>query len=484
VRWPAYPLDAPGPSAWPSRGALLAYEAALARAAAVDDALEVRAGARGCGRGVLSCCQGARPGWRAWRAAPCGLADTPASLSRPQAGDTARAWRCLEPVLAALRAGEHKAVTWDCPHAPLPNPPPAPGPDADADADAAPAAAADLGPPAERDQQQQAQQQEAQGQGQQLDQAQQQDEPEWWQQQQAEQEWQQQEEDDPAFFGAGGSDSAPCSPRQRQEKEEEEEEAQLEDQQEAQREEAGGKEAAEPAEVAEAANPVPAAAASASPRRPLFLARFSSGWVYASLGTIAVSLLERERRYAEAVDLLQLLLGGNACLARRGTWWGRLSINLEHLKRPDDALEAAEAALADPYVRHGDRLFLQRRVLRLGKPPRRWKRPAWAAAAAAEPPEHRVTGRPLAGSVGSRNRWAGGGGGGSIHKGRTPSTPPSQPRIGPAVPPVLNHPPPPRLLCPRPTPPHPPPPPAPPPPSPAPIPPKVLWLRRLPPGQR
>ena len=34
--------------------------------------------------------------------------------------------------------------------------------------------------------------------------------------------------------------------------------------------------------------------------------------------------------------------------------------------------QAAEASLVDPWVRHGDLLALQRRVLRLGKPPRRW----------------------------------------------------------------------------------------------------------------
>lgn len=67
--------------------------------------------------------------------------------------------------------------------------------------------------------------------------------------------------------------------------------------------------------------------------RPLFFARFSAGWVHASLGTLAASILERERRYAEAVQLLQLLLGGNACLSKRGGWWTRLSINLEHLKQ-------------------------------------------------------------------------------------------------------------------------------------------------------
>ena len=43
------------------------------------------------------------------------------------------------------------------------------------------------------------------------------------------------------------------------------------------------------------------------------------------------------------------------------------------------SIKAAEASLEDPWVRHGDLLALQRRVLRLGKPPRRWKRPPWAA---------------------------------------------------------------------------------------------------------
>ena len=50
-------------------------------------------------------------------------------------------------------------------------------------------------------------------------------------------------------------------------------------------------------------------------------------------------------------------------------------------------VQMAEAALADEWVINGDRVALQRRVLRLGKPPRRWKRPPWAAAAMREPLE-------------------------------------------------------------------------------------------------
>jgi hypothetical protein len=50
-------------------------------------------------------------------------------------------------------------------------------------------------------------------------------------------------------------------------------------------------------------------------------------------------------------------------------------------------LQMAEAALADEWVINGDRVALQRRVLRLGKPPRRWKRPSWASLAMREPLE-------------------------------------------------------------------------------------------------
>lgn len=58
-------------------------------------------------------------------------------------------------------------------------------------------------------------------------------------------------------------------------------------------------------------------------------------------------------------------------------------------------LQLAEAALADEWVINGDRVDLQRRVLRLGKPPRRWKRPPWAAALTREPAEVRIRTRAI-----------------------------------------------------------------------------------------
>ena len=109
----------------------------------------------------------------------------------------------------------------------------------------------------------------------------------------------------------------------------------------------------------------------------------------------------------------------------------RLSINVEHLGRPEQSLEViqplahnccewapapchhcmlltvaalvkgrgagdkgsmhggqvAESALADGEVRGGDRLALMRRALRLGKPPRRWKQPPWICQLPCDPPE-------------------------------------------------------------------------------------------------
>eukprot|EP00887_Chlorella_sp_A99_P003277 scaffold9.g3277.t1 len=136
-----------------------------------------------------------------------------------------------------------------------------------------------------------------------------------------------------------------------------------------------------------------------------------AAWVHCMMATAGVSLLERQRRHEEAVHRLQELLGGCHCPARRGAWWERLCINLEsHLNRPTDALELAEAALADERLSHGDRLALRRRVLRLGKPPRRWRAPPWAEEARWEPPEVRIEAAPLTCATGVKSVFLGAGG--------------------------------------------------------------------------
>lgn len=76
------------------------------------------------------------------------------------------------------------------------------------------------------------------------------------------------------------------------------------------------------------------------PVKPLFLARFSSAWVFVCIATVGVSLFEKQKKYELAVEILLSLLGGNCCPSRRGYWWERLTTNLEkHLNRPQEALE-------------------------------------------------------------------------------------------------------------------------------------------------
>ena len=53
-----------------------------------------------------------------------------------------------------------------------------------------------------------------------------------------------------------------------------------------------------------------------------------------------MDVLQRQRRYDEAVALLRRLLQGRYCRGRRGWWWARLAINLETgLGRKDAALQ-------------------------------------------------------------------------------------------------------------------------------------------------
>ncbi|KAL3700576.1 hypothetical protein R1sor_018598 [Riccia sorocarpa] len=142
-------------------------------------------------------------------------------------------------------------------------------------------------------------------------------------------------------------------------------------------------------------------------RIPPFLARFSASYVYKNVITVGVSILERERRYKEAVDALKELLKSNVRSGRRGYWTLRLSINLDHLGRKEESLQVAERGVNEPWIRGGDRVALQRRVVRLGKPPRRWKKPAYADALNRKINEIRILGRPLNSVTGKKSRFYG-----------------------------------------------------------------------------
>ncbi|PKA66139.1 Fanconi-associated nuclease 1 like [Apostasia shenzhenica] len=138
-----------------------------------------------------------------------------------------------------------------------------------------------------------------------------------------------------------------------------------------------------------------------------FFSHFSASWVYSKMLTLGVSVYEREHRYEDAIRLLKELLKKITCDSRRGYWTLRLSVDLEHLARFSESLSVAEEGVEDPWIRAGSKLALQRRVLRLGKPPRRWKVPSYAECVKRIIKEVVITGRPLTNETGAKNIFYG-----------------------------------------------------------------------------
>ncbi|KAG8077160.1 hypothetical protein GUJ93_ZPchr0006g44200 [Zizania palustris] len=141
--------------------------------------------------------------------------------------------------------------------------------------------------------------------------------------------------------------------------------------------------------------------------RPSFFSRFSASWVYSKILTLGVSVYERGRRYTDAIRILKSLLTTVATDRRRGYWTLRLSVDLAHMDRPNESLSIAEAGVIDPWVRAGSKIALQRRVLRLSKPPRRWKVPSYANIIKRNIKEVNIEGRPLNCEIGAKNVFYG-----------------------------------------------------------------------------
>ncbi|KAH9680760.1 Fanconi-associated nuclease 1-like [Citrus sinensis] len=134
---------------------------------------------------------------------------------------------------------------------------------------------------------------------------------------------------------------------------------------------------------------------------------FSASWVYSKVVLLGISFLEREQRFNDAINLLRRLLSCFTCDSRRGYWTLRLSIDLEHMGCPSESLSVAEGGLLDSWVRAGSRVALQRRVLRLGKPPRRWKIPSFSESIKRKITEIHVQGRPLNCEIGMKSWFYG-----------------------------------------------------------------------------
>ncbi|XP_042352110.1 fanconi-associated nuclease 1 [Plectropomus leopardus] len=100
---------------------------------------------------------------------------------------------------------------------------------------------------------------------------------------------------------------------------------------------------------------------------PVFLRSFTVGWAYTRILSRGVEILQRLRRYEEAVEELRSLLEQFVyCPDSRGRWWDRLALNLhQHLKKPEQAICAIRDGLSDPLVRTGHKLSLHQRAVRM-----------------------------------------------------------------------------------------------------------------------
>nr|XP_019708406.1 fanconi-associated nuclease 1 homolog isoform X2 [Elaeis guineensis] len=140
---------------------------------------------------------------------------------------------------------------------------------------------------------------------------------------------------------------------------------------------------------------------------PTFFSCFSASWVYSKVLTLGISVFEREHRYEDAIRLLKGLLNRITHDNRRGYWTLRLSVDLEHIGRLNESLSVAEEGILDSWVRAGSKLALQRRVLRLGKPPRHWKMPSYTDSVKRKIKEVNIPGRPLVCETGTKNLFYG-----------------------------------------------------------------------------
>ncbi|KAK3608371.1 hypothetical protein CHS0354_030833 [Potamilus streckersoni] len=105
---------------------------------------------------------------------------------------------------------------------------------------------------------------------------------------------------------------------------------------------------------------------------PMFLRSYTPLYVYYRVRSQAVDILQRSKKYMEAVHLLQELLSQTVyCPNSRGWWWDRLALNLDvHLKSTKQSLEMIKEGLADPFVKTGHRLSLYQRAEKICNAPK------------------------------------------------------------------------------------------------------------------
>eukprot|EP01112_Ceratiomyxa_fruticulosa_P006215 TRINITY_DN17003_c0_g1_i1.p1 TRINITY_DN17003_c0_g1~~TRINITY_DN17003_c0_g1_i1.p1 ORF type:complete len:611 (-),score=148.91 TRINITY_DN17003_c0_g1_i1:36-1868(-) len=81
-----------------------------------------------------------------------------------------------------------------------------------------------------------------------------------------------------------------------------------------------------------------------------FLSQFSAAHIHSRILHYSIPILEKQKRYEEATFHLRTLLSNGYSSSKRGKWWNRLVINLEHLGQIENALSVCEIALKDSTV--------------------------------------------------------------------------------------------------------------------------------------
>ncbi|OQR81697.1 hypothetical protein THRCLA_11500 [Thraustotheca clavata] len=138
--------------------------------------------------------------------------------------------------------------------------------------------------------------------------------------------------------------------------------------------------------------------------RPVFFEHFDGRYQLVKGLNGAVTYYEKLGQYDKAVVLLQELLGTQHVAYKRGTWYNRLSLNLQqHLKQPQEAIAICQQGLLDSFLRECDRMPLQKRLERLLKQ----KGPEKDGDIMPSYDSVTIEGRPLNRAMGEKSRFIG-----------------------------------------------------------------------------
>ncbi|DBA00069.1 TPA: hypothetical protein N0F65_003735 [Lagenidium giganteum] len=98
---------------------------------------------------------------------------------------------------------------------------------------------------------------------------------------------------------------------------------------------------------------------------PAFFVKCNAGYHLTRAVHHLITLYEKRRQYQIAIILLNQLLAGEFLRRKRGVWWERLALDMEHLKWHEQALRTCESALEDVHVIGPPRMAIERRLQRL-----------------------------------------------------------------------------------------------------------------------